>query len=145
VEIIDDIRGGDRFYIREKLSNGQTLHLEMSMYTWTDSTIHWNIALSVFSKRKHAAANEAAVRMTGKAPMETVVKGLKAFKMLEAKVLESYSHYNNIIFCTWIDTRRRDAYYKILSRYGYNWGQIDGFKCIMKVFERRNDDEGMLE
>ena len=141
MEIIDDIRNGDRFYIREKLSNGQTLHLEMSMYTWTDSTIHWNIALNVFSKRKHAAADEAAGRMTGKAPFETVVKGLKAFKMLEEKVLESYSDYNNIIFCTWTDTRRRDAYYKILSRYGYNWGLMVCFKFIMKVFEKRHDNE----
>ena len=57
----------------------------------------------------------------------------------------SYSDYNNIIFCTWTDTRRRDAYYKVLSRIGYDWGRIGKEKCIMKTYRLEDINPEVLE
>lgn len=137
MEVIYDMWENDRLYIREKLSNGQTLHLEMTECTGGADTLQWNIALAVYSKRKHANMNEDLKRITGKNPMESVLVGLKAFRLLENEVLTRYSDYNNIIFCTWVDNRRRDAYYKILHPKGYDYGILDGCKCIMKVFPKQ--------
>lgn len=139
MEIIDDMWNNDRMYVRHKLSNGQTLHLEMSVYNKNEETIQWNIAVGVYSKRKHASQNEDLKRITGKNPFETVAVGLKAFKMLESAVRTQYANRNHIIFCTWVDNRRRDAYYKILHRWGYDWGVIDSFKCIMKYFPKMEE------
>lgn len=136
MNVINDMRVNGRYYIKQKMSNGQTLHLELSLYDENLETRQWNIALAVYSKRKHASHNENAKLMTGKNPFESVVTAIKAFKTLEETVRAAYPDINHIIFCTWVDNRRRDAYYKVLHHWGYDWGQIDGFKCIMKYFPK---------
>lgn len=136
MKVINEMRTKGRYYINHKLSNNQTLHMELSLYDENQETRQWNIALEIYSKRKHSSKNENAKLITGKNPVESVFTAIKAFKILEKTVCEAYPDMDHIIFCTWTDTRRRDVYYKVLHRWGYDWGQINGFKCIMKKYPK---------
>ncbi len=143
MKIVDEMRTTGRLYINDKLSNGQTMHMEFSLYDDTADTRQWNIGLSVFSKRKHSSLNEDSKFITGKNPFESFGSALAAFKMLEHEVLDRYPHIENIIFCTWVDKRRRDAYFKVLHRIGYDYGVINGFKCIMKHYPKQTYEEAV--
>lgn len=92
----------------------------------------FNIALEVYNKRKHIYNNENKKLSTGKIPFTTVIKGIKMFKELEQYVIEDNPYQEIIFFCTWLDNRRRNAYHKILSKYGYDYGFLFNKKCIMK-------------
>ena len=127
------------YIVKEKMSNGQTFYMAFEDLEETEDTIYWNICLSVYSKRKHIEINENEVRITGKNPMESVVMALKAFKILEETILKRYPFHTNIIYCTWVDNRRRNAYYKFLSKKGYEYGRLEGKKVIMKVFPPQKD------
>lgn len=134
----DQYEKGDIIYIKEKMSNGQTFYMELSLYDYNSDTNFWNICIEVYSKRKHFDDNMNHKNITSKAPMESVKLALKAFPLLEAECIECFRDFNNVIFCTWLDTRRRDIYYKYLKKRGYDFGTLDNFKCIMKKFEKKN-------
>lgn len=115
--------GYDIYYIKERIGN-QTFFIEFEdCGTSNDNTtIYWNIGLGVYSKRKHIDRNEDLVLSTGKNPWATYKVGLKAFKILEQEILTTYPDYSNYICCFWTDNRRREVYYKILSKFGYDYG-----------------------
>ena len=48
-----------------------------------------------------------------------------------------------VIYCHWVDNRRRDAYYRILSKYGYKYGNVPNETCkvIMKKFRWKDYQE----
>lgn len=135
MEVVNDIRNG-KWYVKEKLSNGQTLLLEFYLYDQTDTNHKWTVVLSVYSKRKHCDSNLDNVVMTGTNPWESVTKAMEAFNLLEKEVVNFYNNTDNIIFCDWSDNKRRDAYYKFLHKKGYEYGNIDSCKCLMKVFKK---------
>ena len=76
--------------------------------------------------------------ITGKDPIANFLAAREMFYNVEAYLLANelgLGGFDEItIFCTWVDNRRRDAYYKVLSRLGYDWGTYDGEKCIMKTY-----------
>ena len=130
-KILDD---GDICYIDTPIGN-QTLHMEFDMNYWTMDSIWFNVYMTLYNKKSQIKSNENHIKMTGTSPMETVAATLKAFKKLEQEVLWRYNtKYNIIVHCTWLDKRRRDAYYKVLSRWGYRYGKdpFDGTKWIFK-------------
>ena len=134
-KMLDD---GDICYIDTPIGN-QTLHMEFGMSDWTMDTIWFNVYMTLYNKKKQIKSNENHIKMTGANPMKTVAAALKAFKELEKEVLYSYNHkYNIIVYCNWLDNRRRDAYYKVLSRWGYRYGRdpIDGTKWIFKKWNK---------
>lgn len=129
-------RENDEYYIKERIDN-QTVKLVFQMHNWNEDTIFFNVYLTLYNKRNQINSNEAEVKMTGANPMKTFFVVRKAFKYLVWKVLDEYNwKYDLIIYCTWLDNRRRDAYYKYLSTKGYQYGRIDGEKCIFKRYKK---------
>ena len=130
----------DTYYERRKIGN-QTIELGINFY---DENIHdrkswWNIYITIFNKRKDMYSNMDKKVITGKDPFATVIAAREMFSNVEKYLLAHelvHGGFDEItIFCTWVDNRRRDAYYKVLSRMGYNWGRIDKEKCIMKTYK----------
>ena len=84
--------------------------------------------------------------ITGKNPIANFLTARRMFLEVEAEVIREELYHGPFdeitIFCTWVNNRRRDAYYKVLSRYGYDWGKIDNQKCIMKTFKKEDYKNG---
>ena len=126
----------EEYFIKERIGN-QTMKMVFTMIDWNEDTIHFNVYLTLYNKRSHITDNEAEVKMTGQEPLKTFFVARKAFKHLVNEVLNNYSYkYDIIISCTWLDNRRRDAYYKYLSTLGYRYRRIDGEKCIFKRYKK---------
>lgn len=129
-------RENDEYFVKERIGN-QTLKLAFQMHDWNTDTIFFNVYLTLYNKRNQIEGNEAEVKMTGENPLQTFFVVRKAFQYLVWKVLDEYNwKYDLIIYCTWLDNRRRDAYYKYLSTLGYRYGRIDGEKCIFKRYKK---------
>ena len=140
----------DTYYERRRIGN-QTIELGINYY---DENIHdrkswWNIYITVFNKRKDMYSNMDKKIITGKNTFATVLAAREMFYNVEAYLLDNelvHGGFDEItIFCTWVDNRRRDAYYKVLHRMGYNWGTIDGEKCIMKTYKKSDINPDIME
>lgn len=140
----------DTYYERRRIGN-QTIELGINYY---DRNIHdrkswWNIYITVFNKRKDMYSNMDKKIITGKNPFATVLAAREMFYNVEAYLLDKELVNDGsdeiTIFCTWVDNRRRDAYYKVLHRMGYDWGLIDGEKCIMKTYKRSDINPDIVE
>jgi len=126
----------EEYFIKERIGS-QTMKMVFTMIDWNEDTIHFNVYLTLYSKRSHITDNEAEVKMTGQEPLKTFFVARKAFKHLVNEVLNNYSYrYDIIVSCTWLDNRRRDAYYKYLSTLGYRYGCIDSEKRIFKRYKK---------
>ena len=122
---------------REKIGK-QTLELRFYEY-WYDydtNTVYFSIMLSVHNKRKHLERDMGNKAITGQNPFKNAVIGLRMFEAMEKKTVEDFSYQNIVIFCSWLDKRRREAYEKILMRRGYKYGVIDGEKVLMKRWNK---------
>lgn len=134
--IVQYDKENNEYYIKERIGN-QTVKLVFQMHYRNKDTIVFNVYLTLYNKRNQISNNESEVKMTGANPMRTFFVVRKAFKYLVQKVLDKYNwRYDLIIYCTWLDNRRRDAYYKYLSTKGYRYGRIDGEKCIFKRYKK---------
>lgn len=140
----------DTYFERRKVGN-QTIELGINYY---DENIHdrkswWNIYITIFNKRKDMYSNMDKKVITGKNPFATVVAAREMFSNVEAYLLDHelvHGGFDEVtIFCTWVDNRRRDAYYKVLSRMGYDWGRIGKEKCIMKTYRLEDINPEVLE
>lgn len=140
----------DTYFERRKVGN-QTIELGINYY---DENIHdrkswWNIYITIFNKRKDMYSNMDKKIITGKNPFATVVAAREMFSNVEAYLLDHelvHGGFDEVtIFCTWVDNRRRDAYYKVLSRMGYDWGRIGKEKCIMKTYRLEDINPEVLE
>jgi hypothetical protein len=140
----------DTYFERRKVGN-QTIELGINYY---DENIHdrkswWNIYITIFNKRKDMYSNMDKKVITGKNPFATVIAAREMFSNVEAYLLDHelvHGGFDEVtIFCTWVDNRRRDAYYKVLSRMGYDWGRIGKEKCIMKTYRLEDINPEVLE
>lgn len=114
--------------------------LEMG-FQWQDEDrykITFSVYLSLYSKRKHMGINEDKKLSTGKNPFMTYKIALKCFELLEKRCLmeEDLQDKDILIYCNWVDNRRRDAYYKVLHKRGYDWMMYQNKRAIGKWFRR---------
>ena len=136
IEVIwDDLKY--EYYANVPIGN-QTLHMAFQEYDTTIDSVYFNVYMTLYNKRTQITSNETNIKSTGLNPILTYKTALAAFKALEEEVLCGFNRKNNvIIFCTWLDKRRRDIYYKVLSRFGYTYGRnTDNEKCIYKKFKK---------
>lgn len=140
----------DTYFERRRVDN-QTIELGINYY---DENIHdrhsyWNIYITVFNKRKDMYSNMDKKIITGKNPFKTFAAAREMFYNVEAYLLDHElvnGGFDEVtIFCTWVDNRRRDAYYKVLHRMGYDWGTIGKEKCIMKTYRLEDINPEVLE
>lgn len=131
----------DEYYIKEKIDN-QTFYMAFQQWVNKD-TIYYNVYMTLYTKRKHIDKNESAVLITGKNPFKTVVTARKAFNTLERNVVRYNSSFGlkTCIYTTWLDTKRKNAYYKVLHKKGYRYTQHPEYNklCIMKIFNNEDD------
>ena len=146
-----EYRAEDDTYFERRRVGNQTIELGMNYY---DENIHdrkswWNVYITIFNKRKDMYTNMDKKVITGKNPFATVIAAREMFYNVEAYLLDHelvHGGFEEItIFCTWVDNRRRDAYYKVLHRIGYEWGTIDKEKCIMKTYKLKDLNPEVLE
>ena len=123
-------------------------------YCWdegmSDFNDGWvNVALSIYNKSKDVFTNMDKKLSTGIDPIRNFIVARKMFDALEAAIIR-YSVVRKqdvVIFCHWEDNRRRDAYYRVLSKKGYRYGNAPWKqKVIMKKFKWKDylemlDDE----
>lgn len=123
------------YYIKEKIHN-QTIIMQLEECDRSLDMTYYNVVLGVYNKRKHAQKNEDNAIVTGKYPFETVSKAVRAFNLLEQEVIKENKFYNRkiMIMISWVDNRRRDIYYKYLSKRGYKYEVVDGQKFICKIY-----------
>lgn len=123
------------YYIKEKIHN-QTMIMQFEECDRTLDMIYYNVVLGIYNKRKDKRNNENNAVITGQYPFETVAKAIKAFNLLEQEVVEQGNFYNRriMIMISWVDNRRRDIYYKYLSKRGYKYEIVDGQKFICKIY-----------
>ena len=123
--------------------NLQTIWMEFGIIGWDrdedlSDTEWFNVALSIYNKRKDMYSNMDKKLSTGKDLIRNFIIARKMFDALELVVVEDAirNEKDIIIFTQWEDNRRRDAYYKVLSRKGYRYGTSPyGNKVIMKKFK----------
>lgn len=137
-------RREDDTYFEQRRVDNQTIELGINYYDESDDrkVSYWNIYISIFNKRKDMYSNMDKKIITGKNPIATALAAREMFYNVEAYLLDHElvrGKYDEVkIFCTWVDNRRRDAYYKVLHHMGYNWGTIDGEKCIIKTYKKED-------
>lgn len=123
------------YYIKEKIHN-QTMIMQFEECDRSLDMVYYNVVLGVYNKRKHAQKNEDNAIVTGKDPFETVANAVRAFNLLEQEVIKENKFYDKkvMIMISWVDNRRRDIYYKYLSKRGYKYEVVDGQKFICKIY-----------
>lgn len=123
------------YYIKEKIHN-QTMIMQFEECDRSLDMVYYNVVLGVYNKRKHAQKNEDNAIVTGKYPFETVANAVRAFNLLEQEVIKENKFYDKkvMIMISWVDNRRRDIYYKYLSKRGYKYEVVDGQKFICKIY-----------
>lgn len=137
----------DTYYERQKVGN-QTIELGMNFHNQNahDRKAYFNVYITIFNKRKDMYSNMDKKAITGTNPIANVLTARRMFLEVEAEVIREELYHGPFdeitIFCTWVNNRRRDAYYRVLSKYGYNWGKIDNQKCIMKTFKKEDYKNG---
>lgn len=148
-EVIFD-RESDTYYQRRRVDN-QTIELGMNCTDWVreNKETWWNIYITIYNKRKDMFSNMDKKIITGKNPFKTFVTARDMFYDVEAELLKNELEYGPsdkvVIFCTWVDNRRRDAYYKFLHKHGYDWGKCSDGKCIMRTFTIADINPEILE
>ena len=108
------------------------------------SSSWWNVALSIYNKRKDMYTNMDNKKSTGKDLIRNFIIARKMFDALELMTVEKAILYQRdiVIYCHWEDNRRRDAYYKVLSKKGYYYGTAPwGQKVLMKKFKWKDYKE----
>lgn len=123
-------------FIYQNQIDNQTFEMSMRCYKRTSDSMYFYVSLEVYNKRKQREANEDKKLITGLNPHATITEARKAFHLLENNVLDAYNKYYNIIILVgWTDNKRRDIYYRYLSRYGYDYKLI-GSKVLMKKYKK---------
>ena len=127
----------DECFVNERIGN-QTLHMAFQMTEWTTDTIHFNIYLTLYNKRGQIVSNENEVKSTGLDPVKTFFVARRAFWALLNEVFYQFNdRYDLIVYCNWLDNRRREVYYKFLAPLGFRYGRdIFGEKCIFKRYKK---------
>ena len=129
-------REEDEWFVKERIGN-QTLRMAFTMTDWNDDTIHFNIYLTLYNKRGQIAGNEAEVKSTGENPVKTFFVARKAFWALLNEVIYRYNdRYDLVVYCCWLDNRRREVYNKFLTPLGFRYGIIDNEKCLFKRYKK---------
>lgn len=120
-------------YVSKKIGK-QTLCMGLQPEEIGD-TLWLNLYIAVYNKRSHINRNEQLSKVTGLNPIETLKFAIEAFKLLEQDALEYYPN-KFIIYCYWLDSRRRDVYNWFLSRKGFHFDKIPetNKKCLLKKY-----------
>ena len=130
------------YYIKEKLSNGQTLYIEFQTEYRKECCGFW-VYLIVYKKRKHLLNDGLFCKSTGDKlgiktlliareiiiEFENFIKDIVTKKREEGLISKDLKYYIEV---GWDDNRRRKVYERGLKKYGYDYTYEEGFKYLRK-------------
>ena len=136
-------KNNDIYTLKIKLNNLQTIYMEFSLinlnrYEPFVECKWYNVCLSIHGKRFTMYDNMDKKISTGKDPIYNFIITRNMFNAMETFVIDNtIKQKKDLVICIhWEDNRRRDAYYKVLSRKGYKYAKMPwGTKVIMKKFK----------
>ena len=118
----------------------QTLNMELQLVEETFDTRYLGIYMTLYNKRSQIEDNENQVKSTGLSPIKTyfIAKKMLISLIKCAIEQEQLKEKDIVIFCTWLDNRRREVYYKVLSKMGFIYGKhiLTKEKVLMRKFKK---------
>ena len=132
----------DEYYIDYPIGN-QTLHMGFQLTGPNDDfhkdITYFNVWINLYNKRKDQLRNEDLHLSTGLNPIKTVLVARECFEAIVDTIIDDMQDNETdvVIYAHWVDNRRRDAYYRILKKYGYKYGYVpvEKTKVIMKKYK----------
>ena len=132
MEIYIDKDSGD-YAIVEPVGN-QTMEMRFERFHETIDSIYYWVILSIADKRNRTTKVFEKRQTTGTNPHASVCSIREAYEVLEEAIVAD--HVRNVVICVgWEDGKRRNVYWRYLSRKGYRMGTIFKSKCIYKKFK----------
>lgn len=123
------------YALRTKIDN-QTVEIEFQCDEKNNSKSnirHWNIALTIGTKRKHFDKYHDNKEVCGKIGLQGLLFAKAAIQYFEEFLTHTeFSQYKNILYATWLDHRRRDAYAYGLKKLGFDFGVYNKKKVLLK-------------
>lgn len=127
--------------IKKKFESGVTsdLYIEVNQ-TSIESPLYLFVELATYTKRKHRERPDFFYSINGKDGLRPAIWVTQHLLNFPAFLLWNYKDRDKVVYqIEWADSRRRDVYYKWLSRYGFYYDvTMHGTKCLSKEYNRSN-------
>lgn len=126
--------------LKKKFDSGTTVEIEFYLGEMdTMGPLYVEIGLRSFTKRKQKDKPDFEFTVRGKDGLEPAVWATKHLLEFPEYLFSNwqYDHKDRIVYNVyWSNARRRDVYYKWLSRYGFYFDSSFGTKCLTKIYDR---------
>ena len=78
--------------------------------------------------------DDPVIKTTGRAPMENAVKAIHMFKECIEALRHKHSNYKIAFACGWLDSKRHDAYKKVLDKMGFYETVVDDEPSLFRTY-----------
>jgi hypothetical protein len=117
------------YYDTMMLPSGQTIKIE---FTEEEGKNNWYYSIYLVTMHKRKAEKDTQLHTTGKDGLTGLLWARQRIIEFENTIKEMHHHKPSIMFCSWDDNRRRNAYYFGLKEYGYRFGVLFNQKVLYK-------------
>jgi len=129
------------YVLKKKFDSGATVEMEFYLGEYsTEGPMLVEVGLRTFTKRKQKDQPDFEFSVRGKDGLEPAIWATKNLLEFPEFLFSEpfYQHKDRLVYTiSWSNARRRDIYYKWLSRYGFYFDVSFGSKCLTKIYERR--------
>jgi hypothetical protein len=129
------------YTIKTKFDSGTTV--EMIFYVLEfdrmSPSVSVEVCLNSYTKRSQVRTPDFYYTARGKDGLRPAIWATNLLLKFPAFLLDdwAFQHKDEVVYTIfWSEARRRDVYYKWLSRYGFYFGQASGSKCLTQTFFR---------
>lgn len=104
------------------------------------ATIVYNVAVlindaeTIDDSEYLISVDDPVVETTGRAPIENAVKAIHMFKECIEVLRHKHPNYKVAFACSWLDSRRHDAYKKVLGKMGFYETIVDDDPCLFRTY-----------
>lgn len=128
------------YTVKRKFKSGNTVEMIFSVRQFSsDGPLYVYVDLRSYAKRKHTNSPDFYHSIKGRDGLEPAMWATSLLLNFPEFLLAQHHlrDRDRVIYTIyWSDSRRRDVYYKWLSRYGFYFGMDEGQKCLTKVYDR---------
>jgi hypothetical protein len=112
------------------LPSGQTIKIKFEE-DWSNDRYYYNIYLVTMDKRK--SERNTHMKIMGRDGINGLLWAKRKVAEFEEFIKEIREGVPTVIYCTWTDNRRRNAYAFGLRKIGYEFGRVFGRKALCKT------------
>jgi hypothetical protein len=112
------------------LPSGQTIKITFEE-NWSNSKYYYNIYLVTMNKRK--SEHNTRLKIMGCDGINGLLWAKRKVMEFEEFIKEKREGVPAVVYCTWDDNRRRNAYAFGLRKIGYQFGRVFGRKALCKT------------